>query len=201
MKNFIGGLIIGLLIGGLTTYFIMKKSFVEVDVPIKIEVPVPVKDSVFDPIEAPIPVLVKKEVVQNPINKELLEELKTANSVIDSLTTLKEFVVKRTYKEIFSDSLQDITVDAETTGTLDKLQVSYQTKPYTISLDTTVAVPIPVQAELYVGGSVLLPFEETSLKPSLKASIQLVNKKHNKVWSVQYDPINKTGEIGLNFRL
>lgn len=166
----------------------------EVKVPVTIEVKVPVIEKVHDTIEVLVPY---ETLVNSPINKGLKDSLNKANTTIDSLRAYKAFTVKRKYSQIFDDSTQTITVFAETTGTLDKLQASYKTKPRSIVIDTILTIPIPKYNEFYGGFSVGVPIiTNTGINPTptFKADLYLKTKNNN-IWSVSFDT-NKTLWVG-----
>ena len=201
MKKFLIGLIVGLLLGGGLMYWFVGNDSEQIEVPVYIEVPVPNIDNSFDPIEDPEPLVVHDSIpVANPININLKRQLDSAKTELDSLKALKAFAIKRIYKEEFKDDFQTITVNAETTGTLDKLSVDYKTEEYTIPLDTTVTTDVPRKGALYYGGSIMTPYGKSPLKPSVKASLDLLNKKNNKIYGLSVDPFNQTLDLGITFK-
>lgn len=200
MKNSIIGFIIGVLIGAIGMYFLKKCDKIPIDVPIKIDVPIPPIVDSFPPIVYPKPIKIP---VTNPINKELQKELDKVKSERDSLKVYKEFVVKRVYKEKFEDSIQTIIVDAETTGTLDLLGVKYETKPRTIKVDTVVPIKLPKQLDrainLYIEGGIPLG-NQVKADFNYKLGIDIVNKKKI-IYGASYAPQHKYlyGKIGKQF--
>jgi len=135
-----------------------EKEIIEIEVPVKVEVPVPVVEKEYDTIYYPTPTGYP---VENPVNIDLKDKLNNAISIIDSLNTYKDFAIKREYKEVFDDSIQTITVSAETTGTLDKLQTTYKTKPRNVTLDTIVKleVEVPFKTKFAIGGELGVPLQ------------------------------------------
>ncbi len=169
------GIVFGML------YFLNPK-IEEVEVPVRIEVKVPVIEKVHDTIEKPVPY---KVLVDSPVNEQLRDSLSEAKSVIDSLRAYKAFTVKRQYTQSFDDETQTITVFAETTGTLDKLQASYKTKPKTILLDTVLTIKVPKYNKFFGGISVGVPVNN-NIKPIFKADLYLKTKNNN-LWNISFD--------------
>lgn len=138
MKSSLGNLLISLAIGLVAGFFIGRYTAAPevIEVPVKIEVPVPVvkNDTV---IIRPDPVTVE---VPNPVNSDLLAQYDKLKDTLAKRDAYINAITKRSYSENFEDDIQTITVDADVTGTLDTLSVSYQTKPRTIPVDTVVRV-------------------------------------------------------------
>lgn len=89
------------------------------------------------------PTPLKVEPAPLPVIKQFEEAKPEAK-----LKLYKKAVAKRTYKRVFEDSIQKITVTARTTGTLDSLALEYKTKERIIEL------PYRSKAHLYIGGEV-----------------------------------------------
>lgn len=194
-KNYLIIIGISFLIGFLISYFIFRKEPETIKVPVKIEVPVPgVKDSFG--YEVPI---FKPYPVENPLNKKLAQELKKAKSKIDSLNILKEFVKPKAYTKTFIDDIQEIKIDMISSGSVDEVKASYNIFPKTIIVDTTLNIPVPKKAELYIGVQGIIPID--FIKPSFAPGAIFVNKAHNKTYTGSYDFNNKTAQVGLYFRL
>lgn len=161
MKNLLIGFIIGVILGSIITYQLKKCDTKPVTKTITVEVEIPaVKDSF--PYEVPVPYPVP---TPNPINAELKAQLDSAKTALDSLRTYKLFAVKRNYKETFKDENLSITVDAETTGTLDILGVKYEIEAKTIKVDKEVIFDIPDNRSLTIyleGGLPLKQYSEAS---------------------------------------
>lgn len=189
MLNMTKDIIKYILIGAILIFSIvnfLNPKIEYVDVPVRIEVPVPVIEKVHDTVYVPKPYEV---LVESPVNEELTDSLSKANTVIDSLKAYKDFTVKRKYTQVFDDSTQTITVFAETTGTLDALQASYKTKPRTVVLDTVLSIPVPKYNEFYGGFSVGMPINEEpafGVTPILKADLYLKTKT-NRIISLSLD--------------
>lgn len=191
---FVSGMIVGFFI----SYFIFKGEVNIVKVPIEIEVPVPgVKDSF--PYEVPV---LKPYPIENPINKELTAELAKAKSELDSLNIIKDFIKPKFYTKTFEDEVQKIKVDMIASGSVDNVKVDYNIFPKIIIVDTVIDVEIPKKAELYIGGGLILPTDFTIVKsPSVAPGILLVNKKHTKTFTANYDFVNKVAIGSIYFRL
>jgi hypothetical protein len=194
-KNYlvIGG--ISLLVGFLLSYFIFKKEPEIIKVPVTIDVPVlRIKDSF--PYER---IIVKPYPVENPLNKELAQELKKSKSQLDSLKILKNFVKPKLYTKNFTDKIQSIDVSMISSGSVDEVKVNYNIFPKTITVDTILNIPVPKKAELYIG--VQANSKIDFIKPSFAPGAIFVNKAHNKTYTGGYDFNNKTVQVGLYFRL
>lgn len=198
MRNLVIGFIIGFLLGGLGMYFIMKGEIKEIEVPIKIEVPVPVIEKQFDTIKLPAEIIkLPGETIIDSTYFTKYQELKTQ---MEKDSVFKDAITIREYRPFVEDDTIRIDIYSKVRGTLLENQISYKTKPYNISLDTTVTVQVPQKGAFYVGGSILYPYRESELKPSLKGAINHLNKKHNKIYNLQIDPLNETIEVGITFR-
>ncbi len=165
-------LIVAGLVGG---YFLGKgdTETVTVEVPIKIEVPVPVivSDTVWRDSLIPIPKV-------NPVNDRLLSEYDRLNDSLKKREAYIESIKKRSYKEVFEDSIQDITVFANTTGFLDSLGVAYKTHPRTIPLDTVAKVEIKIpkrrDISLYLEtDAIMIPSQ-----PTFKLGVDITTKNN-----------------------
>lgn len=196
MKNLIIAGVVGILIGAISMYFIRKCDTEPIEIPISVEVPVPgVKDSF--PYEVPI---LKPYPVENPINKKLAEELANAKNKIDSLNLLLKFVEPKLYTKTFKDTVQSIKVDMIASGSVDSVKVEYEIYPRKIKYDTIIYKDISKQASFWVKGSVLLPFQESKMLPSIKPGIMFIPKKGKLAYDAEVDFINKGAEIGLLFK-
>lgn len=144
-----------------------EKETVTIEVPVEIEVPVPVVETDFDTIYLPQPIKVIKETkIDSTIyNKYLaLQDSIAKNKLVKDALTIRE------YNQSFDDSIQTIDVYSEVTGTLNKQQVSYKTKPRNISIDTIIPVDIeiPYKTKFGLGVEVGVPLsglEELSITP------------------------------------
>ena len=205
MKNYIITFIAGLIIGAGLMYLLNKPEIVEIQVPIKVEVPVPVIENESDTIKKPTPTSQKSKkdrITIKEIDSTFYYKWKQASqdSILrDSL--VRSAIEIKTYNEKFEDDTLSINLYAKTRGDLLEYQLGYKTKPRTITLDTVLNIPVPKYTEFYVGGVAFLPKYTEQMKPSLKPTIILVNKKHTKTFLLAGDPINKGIEAGLLLRL
>lgn len=210
MKNIIISFIVGVIVGAIGMWFLKKCDTVPIKIPVDIEVPIPIEDSIFDPIINPKPIKeTPKSFKPKPINKDLKKDLDSSKTIIDSLAIYKKFAIKRTYKDSLVDDIQTINYNIEATGTVDKIQIGYKTKPRTINYKDTLKIDIPSTTKFFVGGSIFIPKNNNIsldipnniyLKPSIKPGLLMINKKDTKAYNIEIDPINKTGELGLYFR-
>jgi len=135
-----------------------EKETITVEVPVKIDVPVPVVETEFDTIYLPQPIKVIKEteIDSSIYNKYLaLKDSIVKNKIVKDALTIRE------YKEKFDDSIQTIEVYSNVTGTLNKQQVSYKTKPRTIAIDTVIEtdIKIPYKTKFALGGEFGIPLQ------------------------------------------
>lgn len=194
MKFNLKGFLIGLVIGAVIVFTLKQCNTEIIEVPVTIEVEVPVIEKVHDTIYYPEPV--PYEVKE--IDTTLVQQYKKAN---DSLKAelFKQSVKINTYKEVFDDSIQTITVDAKTIGILSSLSVSYKTKPRVIKFDTILKIEVPANdrsISLYTELGVTTKIGELI---TLKAGIDYKSKK-NWVFGFGLDT-NKTTwfKIGKTF--
>lgn len=66
--------------------------------------------------------------IPSQTNKDLLKKFEKAKDSIEQLNLYINAIQVRNYIENYSDENLDITVKAQTTGTLDKLDLTYKTK-------------------------------------------------------------------------
>lgn len=97
----------------------------------KVENPQPI--TLYDTIYVDS-VTTKIVVKENPVNQALLAKYKAAKDSLERLQLYKQAVTQRTYKQLYEDSTQAITVTSKVTGTLDSQGLIYTFKP---SLTTT----------------------------------------------------------------
>lgn len=197
MKNIYKYLIV-LILGGLLSYFIFKKDTEFVEVPIKIEVPVPVIEKEFDTIYLPSEIKKSKPQIDSIYYRKFL---KLKDSVAKD-SAYKEAITIKEYRPRFEDDSIIIDVYAKTRGSLLESQVKYKTKPRNITLDTTITIEVPRQAKLYVGGQV---YGNTSINVLGRLGAgptgMLLNKKQTKIYNIGYDAVNKTWSGGVVFKL
>lgn len=138
MKNSLTKYLVIFLLGMGLMLFLKQCNTEIIKVPITIEVEVPVIEKVHDTIDNPVPV----PYAVKEIDTILVAKYKKSN---DSLRVelFKRAVEINTYKEVFDDSIQTITVYAKTVGILNSLSVSYKTKPRVIRFDTILKIKVP----------------------------------------------------------
>ena len=137
MKNYIIGILsIAVIILGLLFFLERKKKSEVVEVPVKIEVPVPVY--VGDTIIQKSKPVVIKQIDTFFYNKyqELKDSVKKDSIVKDALTI-------REYKEQLDDENVTINVTSNVTGRLNTQKIEYKTKEKTVMIDTTLQVQTP----------------------------------------------------------
>lgn len=196
MKDSLTKYIIVFLIGMALMFTLKQCNTKEIKVPFRVEVEVPVvevqHDTIYKPNPIPYPV---KEV-----DTTLLEEYKKANDslkqkLFESAVTVNE------YKEVFEDSIQTITVDANVTGKLNSIAVGYKTKPRTIVVDTSLTVEVPENSRS------LSPYIETGIPTQIELNPNIVFKggidyttKKNWTYGLSYDTEKRVWlKIGKRF--
>jgi hypothetical protein len=180
-KNELIALAIGLIIGIIVMYSLRKPEIVEVKVPFKVEVEVPVIEKEYDTIYTPVP---EYTVL---VDSSLVEEYKKANDSLKE-ALYNSAVTVREYEEVFEDSTITITVGANVTGKLNSLVAKYKTKPRVIVLDTTLSVEVPnYRRGITFYGELGVPTPKgVEMPPVLKGGFDITNK-NNWVWGASYD--------------
>jgi len=132
-------------------YFNRVDDEMVVEVPVKIEVPVPIVEKQFDTIYEPYPVYVKPDTVK------VVEYRNSDIQTKDSLYVVA--TAKRKYTNVYEDEYLVATVNSETSGFLNKETFGYKTKPRSIAVDTVVPVTIdvPYRSRIFIGGEVSAP--------------------------------------------
>lgn len=153
-----------------------------VEIPIKIEVPVPVVKNNFDTIYKPQPIT-----VENPLNIELLNKYKKAKDSLEKFDIFKESIKEREYNEKFEDTFQIINVYTKTQGKILKQTTNYKTKPYNIKVDTIINIPIKKTNQFFTGVELGVPAENLQdLNLVFKGNLMFKNKKDN-VLTLSFD--------------
>lgn len=172
-----------------------------IEVPIKIEVPVPVIEKVFDTVYYPVSVPSKsgnKKIDSTYIKK--WESLK--NDSIAREILFKKAIEIKEYRERVEDDTITINLALKVRGDLLNYQVDYKTKPRNIILDTVIKIPNPSVHKIFLGGEVVLPsVSGPSFTPSVAPGVIFIPKDNKHVYKVSYDFINKTVTGGLYWRL
>lgn len=187
-------IIILLLLGGWLAIEFFTSEPEIIEVPVEIEVPVPVVVKEFDTIEKPVPVYVP--VTERVVDSTLLKEYNNLKSEMERDSLFREAITIKEYREKVEDDTIRIDLYAQVRGDLLNYQIGYETKPRTIKLDTTIKVEVPKKPMLFIGGKVNLP-PSGNFNPGIGPQSVLVNKKHNKAYSFSYDFVNK--QVGVGF--
>lgn len=157
-------------------------EIVEIPVEIPVEVEVPVVEKVFDTIYQPIPVASKAD-------EELLKKYEALKDENEKIKLVENLARARTYREVFDDSIQTITVESSVTGKLTSQSVSYKTKPREIStvVKETVPVEMPKSKMHLLGGiETGVPTDMTNPGAVIKGTMFLESKKGT-IFSLGYD--------------
>lgn len=149
-----------------------------VEVPIRIEVPVPAIQGEIKPEIIEKPIYVE---VENPVNIKLLKEYNEAKDSIVKLNLYKNAITNRTYSQKFEDSIQQVTVNSKVQGKLLEQDISYFIKPRSLIVDRTVEVPIENKLKVFGGVELGLPISQDEVTPIVKGSFYIKGKKDNLV--------------------
>lgn len=182
-------------------YFFHPKTE-EVEIPVKVEVPVPVVEKIFDTIykPKPVPYIVKGDTVER-IDSTFYKKYLALQDSIKKDSLFREAIKIQEYKPFFEDDTIRIDVYAKVRGELLEKAISYKTKPRTITLDTTLTVPIPTRSKLFVGGGVRLPYGQLNtggVAPVPYGGLYLKTKKDNLI-SLEFD--TQSVSVGYAFKL
>lgn len=169
-KTFI---ITGLLV--IILFFPRENTVTEiVEVPVKIEVPIPGKEGTSDTIYLPSPV----KFVNNPVNDSLVEAYKKSNDSIQKLNLFIDAIKMREYVNIFTDSTQSVTVNTTTRGSIVSQHITYDIYPSTINIDTSVTYSPKYRSSIYLNGELGLPLLSNEIaNPNVKLGVILQYKK------------------------
>ena len=147
-KNLLNKILIGVII--VLSLIIFKQCSDDpetIEVPINIEVPVPVVEHHFDTIKEPYPVYITDQIIDSTYYA-LYVKIKDS---IKNDSIFKDAITIREYNEIFDDTIQTINIYSKVQGFLKAQTSSYKTKPRTIQLDTVLSLPIPYKVRFGSG--------------------------------------------------
>lgn len=192
MKYTITAFIVGFILGCVGTYFFMKGEIVYVDVPVTIEVPIPVikveTDTVYLP--TPIPPANNSPAIDSTYYKRYLDLM---GDKVRQDSLFKAAIRINEYRERIEDDTLIIDFYTKNRGELLEYQIGYETKPRNIVIDTTLKIPIPLKGAIYYGGGLNIPTQSGSTELlTVEAGLMLLPKKKNRMYGVSYDFINKT---------
>jgi len=149
-----------------------KKEIIEV--PVRIEVPVPAIKGKTDTIYFPKPILVE-------VPEQGMDELLDAYSAsIDSLERLKMYIdaiTVREYNNTFEDDTIKIDTWSKVRGELLSQSNEYFIKPRTIQLDTVIEIQKPAFNALFFYGGTKYHFGTQSV--AFEAKLMFKNKRNN----------------------
>lgn len=110
--------------------------------------------------------------VDRPVDKKLVEDYLKAKDSIAKLNLYVTSVQTNSYTKTFSDDKIDITVNAETTGTLNWLDLKYKSKDIKVDLPV---ITKTTKFALYAGGG--LNVNVVSIKPEYFVNAGIQNKR------------------------
>jgi hypothetical protein len=178
--------------------FTAKPEFVEV--PVRIEVPIPCKDGkiIRDTILVP-----KYVEVTNPVNDTLLKKYQEAKDSIAQLELYRDAITTRIYNEKFEDDVLSINVETKVQGKmLDQDITNYYVKPSRIIVDTTLTVKVPQKINILGGAELGMPLPSMELhtgNPIVKFHLGVQNKKGN-ILTIGIDT-QRNGYVGYTMKL
>lgn len=161
------GLVIGLIF--ILMYFFDPKTE-EVEVPFKVEVPVPIIEKKFETVYKPQPYMVEKKVIDSIYYKKYISLKKQKEK--DSL--FKETIRINEYNTTFENDTVIVSIYSKTRGELLEQNTKVKTKPYTIPLDTVIKFKIPTKNKFFYGVSVGIPVIDKpniNVEPILKGDL------------------------------
>lgn len=160
-------------------YFVSPKVE-EVEVPVTIEVPIPVIEKEFDTIKIPTPVYIKSK-PKKVIDSVYYNKYKQLKDSVAKDSVFKDAITINEYNTKFEDDTLTINIFSKTRGTLLEQVAKYKTKPRVIPFDTIIKVKIPPKAKLFGGFSLGVPIREsiTDVEPIVKADLILKTKGDN----------------------
>lgn len=120
-------------------------------------------------------IVYKDKVIEIPsqTNKDLLDKYEKAKDSIEQLNLYLSAIQVRNYVEEFSDETISITAKARTTGTLDKLELTYKTKSVEIKKDR--------EPLIFRGGAT---YTQWNNKSSFTPRVSLEDRKNN-IYSIE----------------
>lgn len=171
--------------GFMLLYFFNPK-IEEIEVPIKIEVPVPVIENQFDTIKDPYPVYIK----ETKIDSLYYNKYTSLKSKQEKDSLFKESIKLNEYNVKFENDTVIINVFSKVRGKLLEQTSKIKTKPYTIPLDTVLKIKVPTKAKLFYGGGVRIPLNNPfNILPNPYGGIYLKTKSDN-IISLELDSQN-----------
>lgn len=182
------------LCGAIIMYFLKGKEIIEVEVPVRVEVKVPVIKKEFDTVYKPYPIYNVVREIDSTIYKKYMRELDSIkrDEIFKGVVSIKE------YNEKVENDTLTLSLFARVRGDLLSYRLGVETKPYTIPLDTVIRVKVPQYSEFYGGASLVMPHGENNvLSPSLVPEVLYINKKHTFGYKLGHDFINEYTTFGI----
>ena len=168
---------------GVFLYFQLTKDVEIVEVPVRVEVPVPVVKVEFDTILDPYPVYIEGKTI---IDSTYFEKYINLKDSVEKRKLFIEAIAIRDYHETVEDDTLKIDINMRVQGFLKSYQVSYKTKPRTILLDTILPLAIPKRSRLYGSIETVIPTNQFEFQPVLKVGLMLKTKS-DRIYSVSID--------------
>ena len=133
--------------------------------------------------EKPIPV----QVTELPV-----KEIETFSKLpeVQKTKVYAEAVKPRVYREVFRDSVQEITVEVHARGVVDSIKVDYKTAPKVIPIRQK------TRASLFLGMEARLNQYE---RPTVEPKLHIIND--DTMFSAGYDLRNKVFNVGVAWKL
>lgn len=202
MKDFTIGVIIGIIIGAGLMFLLMKKEITEVKVPVALKIKTPIIKKEFDTIYLP------GEIIRLPgeriIDSTYYDQWKKLTDSLEREKMFKDAITIREYNTTFDDDTLKIDVYSKTRGTLLEQAVNYTVKPFEVTLDTTLNVPVPKKPMFFIGATMTtVPTLEVDQNQVLGFGPQaiFIDKKHKFAYYANYDLVNKGWSVGAAIKL
>jgi hypothetical protein len=164
-----------------------------VEVPVEIEVPIPVVEVEFDTIKEPVYIPYERQVIDSSYYDKYL----TLRDSIAKDSLFKDAITIREYRERVEDDTIVIDLYTKVQGYMKEYQVGYKTKPRTISLDTTLKIPVKYKPKLGTSVELGVPIEGIREDMTIKGNIFYDTK--NILFSLGFDS-KGTGWVGLGYK-
>ena len=141
-----------------------------IEVPIKIDIPVPAIEGKFEPIKAPEPIIVEVPTIDKQREFVLMDSIGKLNAYIEAITV-------REYSNTFEDDTIKIDTWSKVRGELLAQSNEYFIKPRTIQLDTVIEIQKPAFNALFLYGGTKYHFGTQSV--AFEAKLIFKNKRDN----------------------
>lgn len=150
-----------------------NKPVETVRVPVRLDINLPENQGQFDTIYQDS-IVIRTVTVPDKSDSLMLAYL---NDSINRLNMFLEAISIREYNEIFSDSIQSISVYSKTRGHLIEQSILYNIFPQTIQIDTVMDIECPIPTQKYI--SLGAGYNPMFNRASLHAGFTYISTKKN----------------------